>query len=367
VFLLLHAAQFLHNMAFLRKLKFWRKRTNIVTDFEKRIEDLDKLLATLEENLIGHNSKSEHVDTNLRVHTIEPKGKSQVSKREKEETNRRPIKQVKRESRDPEAVEELEKKLEGSDGDSKHVESAPNRQIEELGNRLTEKEKLEAILRGRVQELESKLQERDAEKEQLVTWHHAKFNWLKKKMMETGGERATLEAKFNRKIRELEEQLQEAHIMKNEAESALISQTEYYKSIMKAKDAVREQVEVALFDTSKELEERVRAARTFGEVFRRMCEDFNGRIREANSEKDIAISRMERLENDVRKKDRDKEAMEANLRCEIKQLSEKLRTTEMHHTEVEAALHSKIEGLKKQLRDKKQRERRRWNLPFVWK
>jgi hypothetical protein len=64
---------------------------------------------------------------------------------------------------------------------------------------------------------------------------------------------------------------------------------------MKAKDAVREQVEVALFDTSKELEERVRASRKFEEVFRRMCEDFNCCIREANSEKDIAISRMERL------------------------------------------------------------------------
>jgi hypothetical protein len=34
---------------------------------------------------------------------------------------------------------------------------------------------------------------------------------------------------------------------------------------------------------------------------------------------------------------------------------------------VEAAPHSKIEGLKKQLKDKKQRKRRKWNLSFVAK
>jgi hypothetical protein len=251
------------------------------------------------------------VDAILRANIVELKGKSPVSEREKEETHRRPIKEVKRESTDAEAVEENGKKLQGPDADSKHVEAAYNRQIKELGYRLIEKEKLEAILGGHIQELERKQQKRYAEKEQLVTAHYAKFKQLKKKkkkkmmmmmmMMETVGERATLEETFNRKIRELEEELQEAHSMKNEAESALCGQTEYYKRKMKAKDAVREQVEVAVFDSSKELEERVRASRKF-EVFRRMCEDFNSRIREANSGKDVAISLMERFENEVRKK-----------------------------------------------------------------
>jgi hypothetical protein len=39
----------------------------------------------------------------------------------------------------------------------------------------------------------------------------------------------------------------------------------------------------------------------------------------------------------------------------------------MYYKEVEAALYSKIEGLKKQLKNTKQRKRRKWNLPFVAK
>jgi predicted RNase H-like nuclease (RuvC/YqgF family) len=53
------------------------------------------------------------------------------------------------------------------------VEAALICQIEELGNKLTEKDsdnkKLEANFHGRIKELEKKLQEKDADKEQLET------------------------------------------------------------------------------------------------------------------------------------------------------------------------------------------------------
>jgi hypothetical protein len=172
--------------------------------------------------------------------------------------------------------------------------------------------------------------------------------------MEEGCDRTSIQVKLNRKIRELKEEVQEVDSLKNVAESILRGQTEYYKRKLQEKDALREQVEDALYETSKELEERVRGSRVFEKVFRRMCEGYEKRIIEANLENNIAISRMERLEIEIRRKDRDKETVEANLRCEINELSEKLRTSDMHYKEVEAALHDQIDKLNKHLKTKKQ-------------
>jgi hypothetical protein len=111
----------------------------------------------------------------------------------------------------------------------------------------------------------------------------------------------------------------------------------------KERDATREQVEVALYDKNKELEERVRGYGQLKELFRRTCkefdrevEEFRIRFREKDLEKERAIRRIEELENKARKKDGDRETVEANLRCEINDLSEKLRTTGMYYKEVEA-------------------------------
>jgi hypothetical protein len=67
------------------------------------------------------------------------------------------IKEMEREGK------ELEKKLQGSEVHRKDVEY-PLGEIEELGNMLIEKEKMESNLHGRIKDLEKKLQEKVAER-----------------------------------------------------------------------------------------------------------------------------------------------------------------------------------------------------------
>jgi chromosome segregation ATPase len=316
---------------FFKKFKFWRKRRDVGAKFQKRIEELERMLAilaTTEESVKQQNSKSDQVEATLHGGICELEENLQGSDHVGEEveatlsdqikvlehptsiptalfraqlshTSRRTAlfaatKEMEREGTDAEVIKECDK-LQGSEANSKHAEAAFLGQIEELGN----KEKLEANLSEHINKLEKKLQERYVEKEQLETALQGQIKKLKKKLMEEASDRATIEVKLNRKIRELKEEIQEADSLKNEAESILRGQTECYKRKLKEKDALREQVEVALYDTSKELEERVRGSRVFEEVFHRMCEGYENRIIKANLEKDRVISRMEGLEKEV--------------------------------------------------------------------
>ena len=128
-----------------------------------------------------------------------------------------------------EAVKELEKQLQGSDAGRKHVEAALRGQIEDLNNKVIEKEQLETTLRGHIKELEKKIREEYSDK-------------------------VSVEFKLRCKVRELLEELQETESDKKEAESTLRGQREYYERKLQEREAIREQVEVGLYGVINRLQ-----------------------------------------------------------------------------------------------------------------
>ena len=146
-----------------------------------------------------------------------------------------------------EAVKELEKQLQGSDAGRKHVEAALRGQIEDLNNKVIEKEQLETTLRGHIKELEEKIREEYSDK-------------------------VSVEFKLRCKVRELLEELRETDSDKKETESALRGQREYYERKLQEREAIREQVEVVLYGVinrlQKQLHERDPISGLYGELIR---------------------------------------------------------------------------------------------------
>jgi len=144
-----------------------------------------------------------------------------------------------------EAVKELEKQLQGSDAGRKHVEAALRGQIEDLNNKVIEKEQLETTLRGHIKELEKKIREEYSDK-------------------------VSVEFKLRCKVRELLEELQETESDKKEAESTLRGQREYYERKLQERDAIREQVEVVLYGVINRLQKEIHERDHMSGVYRKL-------------------------------------------------------------------------------------------------
>jgi hypothetical protein len=326
--LLALAREVKHNMGFWRKLMCWRRRRDVAADFQEHMEEFVKKpekrgasLAILQEKLKKWNRKSE----------LEGKLQGSDSKEEEvEATLRGQINEMEKEGTDAEDIKDLEK-LQGSDAKRKSVEAAVLVHIEDLGNKVVEKDSDKENSRGRSKE--KNLPKRDAEKEQMETALRGEITKLKKKIMEKDSDRATLEGKFRRRIWELEDELQETDSLKKEVESALRDQRQYYNKRQLEKNAAWEQVVFALCDIldklAKDVEEKDRELSETKARLDCIIAEQGKLLEQTRLEKERAIKQMKELEEEVRKKDRDKKTVEANLRCEINELREKLRQTNM--------------------------------------
>jgi hypothetical protein len=77
------------------------------------------------------------------------------------------------------------------------------------------------------------------------------------------------------------------------------------------------------------LEDKVREYRETKALLVRIIAEQGKILEETRLEKERTIRQIKELEEQVRKKDGDKKTVEANLRCEIDELREKLRETNM--------------------------------------
>jgi hypothetical protein len=159
---------------------FWRRkrrRRDVAADlqdhmeeFMRKLEERNASLAILEEKLKKCNRKSE----------LEGKFQERDSEEgELEATLRGQIKEMEKDGTDAEDIKELEKP-QGSDAERKAVEAAVRGHIEDLGNKVIEKDSDKENSRGRSKE--KNLSGRDADKEQIITALRSEITELKKRL-----------------------------------------------------------------------------------------------------------------------------------------------------------------------------------------
>ena len=283
-----HSSQ--HSMGFFKKLKFWRRRDDFfqgrVEELKKKLEEahaIQEQLTKLEETSKERDRERENLEAILPDQTME----------------------TDREVTHAETIKKLAKKLQRSEAERKHVETALRGQIEETGNKLIEKEQFEANLRGHIKELEKKLQERDADMEKLGTALRGQIQELEYMVREREKYIIEMKVSFRETIRELREKLKQTDKLKKKTKKDLkIKEMKLEKKTTEV-TKLRKCIEKAVID-KEELQSTIWLPR---EEFCHRCKELRYLgaklqvdLRAVHYERDMAISRVKELQKQIREK-----------------------------------------------------------------